>query len=451
IHERAIVGNEVKTTDITKLTIDRMGMRLSVTQTEVHVETRDGKPLRFESVQDMSTMASRTTGKILPDGKLEISSQSAGQMQTQVVAWPEGAVLAEGMRLATVRQELTPGHTFSVKAYVPSLSQALDMHMTVKEEQNVDLLGRIVRLTEVESRNQMPLVGEMVSTTFVDEQLRPQKTVMSVMGFQIEMIACAKSVALSEVENVDLIDRMLVPSPKPLRDVFKKKAIAYRLRPTNKDGQVKIPNTDNQSVQTTPDGRLVLTVRPVVPAAGGTFPYTGQDPQIRAALKSNAVLQCQHPAIEKLVKQAVGDTQDTAQAARNIEAFVADYIESKDLSIGYASAAEVAQSRQGDCTEHAVLTAALCRAAGIPAQVAVGIAYVETFAGREHVFGGHAWTQAYVEDRWIGLDAAFKGTGRGGYGPGHIALATGDGEPADFFGLLKSLGQFEIEDLEVEK
>jgi transglutaminase-like putative cysteine protease len=77
--------------------------------------------------------------------------------------------------------------------------------------------------------------------------------------------------------------------------------------------------------------------------------------------------------------------------------------------------------------------------------VVVGVAYVEEWAGLASGFGGHAWTQAYVGDRWVGLDAAFKGTGRGGYGPGHIALAAGNGEPADFFNLLSTLGQFKID------
>ena len=152
-------------------------------------------------------------------------------------------------------------------------------------------------------------------------------------------------------------------------------------------------------------------------------------------------------------KKAVGSTKDAGEAARRIEAFVADYIDNKDLSVGYASAVEVARSKQGDCSEHAVLTAALCRAVGIPAQVVTGIAYVEDWSGLQG-FGGHAWVQAFIgrkTGKWIGLDAAFKGTGRGGHGPGHIALAAGNGEPTDFFNLATTLGKFKIEQATVEK
>jgi transglutaminase-like putative cysteine protease len=69
----------------------------------------------------------------------------------------------------------------------------------------------------------------------------------------------------------------------------------------------------------------------------------------------------------------------------------------------------------------------------------------------EDRFGGHAWVRAYIGDRWVNLDAAFKSSGRGGYGPGHIALAIGDGDPEDFFNLVGTLGQFKIEKIEVNK
>ena len=111
---------------------------------------------------------------------------------------------------------------------------------------------------------------------------------------------------------------------------------------------------------------------------------------------------------------------------------------------------EVAQSKQGDCSEAAVLTAAMCRAIGIPAKVAAGVAYVEDFAGIQG-FGAHAWVEAYVGGKWVGLDAAFKGTGRGGYDAGHIAMAIGNGNPEDFFSLVNIIGQFKIDEVTVAR
>ena len=83
----------------------------------------------------------------------------------------------------------------------------------------------------------------------------------------------------------------------------------------------------------------------------------------------------------------------------------------------------------------------MCRAVGIPARVVFGLVYVEEFLDRKHVFGGHAWTEARIGDKWFGLDATRSPNG---YGVGHIILGTGSGEPADFFGMVNTLGYFKI-------
>ena len=165
-------------------------------------------------------------------------------------------------------------------------------------------------------------------------------------------------------------------------------------------------------------------------------------------MKPTRYLQSDSDQIIKLAKQAVGDTKDAAQAARKIEGFVREYVKEKSLSIGYASAVEVAVSREGDCTEHAVLTAALCQAVGIPARLALGYVYADEWADKENIFAGHAWTQAYVGGQWIALDGT---RGPNGYNAGHLTLALGNGNPEDFFGLAMIQGQFEITDIEVNE
>ncbi len=206
-----------------------------------------------------------------------------------------------------------------------------------------------------------------------------------------------------------------------------------------------MPSTDNQRVQQLKNGRVMITVEPVIAPNGVTFPYKGSDPAALKALEPTRYVESDQRVIIDLARQAVGDTSDAAEAACRIEAFVADYVTDKSLSVGYASAADVAASRQGDCSEHAVLTAALCRAVGIPAQVVTGLAYVSQWRTVQNGFGGHAWVQVYLGDKWVGLDAAFKSAGLGGYDAGHIALAAGGGNPEDFFSLIRTLGLFKID------
>ena len=56
--------------------------------------------------------------------------------------------------------------------------------------------------------------------------------------------------------------------------------------------------------------------------------------------------------------------------------------------------------------------------------------------------------EAYVGDKWIGLDATRTPKG---FDAGHIALAIGNGEPIDFFNLAATLGQFKIDKVTIDR
>jgi hypothetical protein len=233
------------------------------------------------------------------------------------------------------------------------------------------------------------------------------------------------------------------------------KAITYVIAPTKtkpgqhpaEEGAAKLdfPTTDSQTV-TRRDGKVVVTVRPPAAPAGAPMPYKGDDETALAALKPTRFVESDDKRVVALARQAVGDANDPAAAIKRIEAFVHKYVAKKNLSVGYASAAEVARSKEGDCTEHAVLAAAMCRAVGIPAQIVVGVAYVDLGGRKGAVFGGHAWCQAYVGGKWVGLDAGMSR----GCGAARIALAIGSGEPTDFFSMIHTLGYFKIESMSVE-
>ena len=91
------------------------------------------------------------------------------------------------------------------------------------------------------------------------------------------------------------------------------------------------------------------------------------------------------------------------------------------------NALEVLKNKVGDCNEHAVLTAALLRTAGIPAQIETGLVYLH---GR---FYYHAWNIAYI-GKWVTVDAVFNQM------PAdvtHIRLVRGEGgEQLDLLGFM---------------
>lgn len=87
--------------------------------------------------------------------------------------------------------------------------------------------------------------------------------------------------------------------------------------------------------------------------------------------------------------------------ARRVTSFVFEWISQKDMSVGFASALEVARNGKGDCTEHSVLAVALLRKLGVPARGVVG------WVGLGDMMGLHFWVEVKLGQRWIPLDPTF--------------------------------------------
>jgi hypothetical protein len=447
IQSRVVTGGKVTTSIEREITLSRTGIPVSVQTKAITIETIDGKPLGFELEQALGLMSTKTIGTLDEQGKVNAKT---GQQQIEF-DWPSGAVMSEGMRLLHLKHGLKEGTGYTAKLFDPSMMQAIDVEVKVGPQQTVDLLGRVVTLTEVQSTVSSAQFGSLSSTEYYDKDLRLQKNITLLMGMTVEQVACTKEFALGENDVLEMVDKMFMASPEPLYDVGSAKSITYYLSPVKETDSFTIPSNDNQKVQQLSNGKVILTVAPVVAGSGVRLPYKGNDPAALKALEPTRYVESDQKLIIDLARRAIGDTSDAAEAARRIEAFVAEYVTDNSLSVGYASAAEVAASRQGDCSEHAVLTAALCRAVGIPAQMVTGIAYVSQWRTVQNGFGGHAWVQVYLGDKWVGLDSAFKSAGLGGYDAGHIALAAGSGNPEDFLNLINTMGQFKIEKVIVNR
>ena len=441
-YTRIVEDGKVTTHQQMAMMLGRGGQTVKIESSETHIETSDGKPLGFEMRQTMSGIEQKRIG-VIADGKVTVAVETAGQPQSIAIDWPKGALLNEGMRLVQEQQGLKEGTAYEVDIFRPDMMMALKSQVAVGKKEVVDLLGRVVELTEVKVTMQIP--GQPITvTSYVNDDLKAVKTLVPMLGMVLEMVQCDKAFALREDDVVDFLDRLSVKSPSELTDIAGKASIEYQLSPTGSETLI-FPTTSSQAVHQDGD-RIVVTVKPYVPENDPPLPYNGDNAEVLAALKPTEYLQSDNAKVKELADAAVGATTETLKAARQIESFVKGYIVTKDLSVGYATAAEVAQSRQGDCSEHAVLTAAMCRAAGIPARVVCGVVYAEAFIGQKSVFGGHMWTEVFVDGGWVGLDATRAPKG---FGPGHIAMAVGDGNPSDFFSLVNTLGCFKIDKITV--
>jgi transglutaminase-like putative cysteine protease len=158
-------------------------------------------------------------------------------------------------------------------------------------------------------------------------------------------------------------------------------------------------------------------------------------------LAPNAVIDSDSDAVRELLAKArlaPRKDEDPAFAllerAEALRDLVARHLREKNLATAFATASEAARARGGDCTEHAVLLAALLRADGIPSRVVSGLVYVPDLGGQGPGFGWHLWTQALVHPplvagggarAWVDLDATIP-AGGARHHAAHVAVAASD-------------------------
>jgi len=147
-------------------------------------------------------------------------------------------------------------------------------------------------------------------------------------------------------------------------------------------------------------------------------------------LKPSVTIQCDAPEIKAKLNEAIGTEKDGVAAARKLVSWVFTVVE-KQPTASFPSALDVLKTMKGDCNEHAVLFAAMARAAGIPTRTAVGLLYMN------RAFYYHAWNEVYL-GKWIPVDATF---GEFPAGALHLKLAQGElSEQAEILGLVGAIG-----------
>jgi transglutaminase-like putative cysteine protease len=179
--------------------------------------------------------------------------------------------------------------------------------------------------------------------------------------------------------------------------------------PTEDRSEWPIPPDARMGVRLSgPDPQALAKAFRVTLAANQTsFDYIIDEyPQLRGDetrtwLESTFVIDYTEPVFEPLRAELLARTTKTSR--QQLVEYVAALVETSDER-DWDLASVVARRRKGDCSEHAVLTAALARMQGIPARVMIGVVLVSD--DRNHGAFGHAWAEVLEDGKWKVADAA---------------------------------------------
>lgn len=259
---------------------------------------------------------------------------------------------------------------------------------------------------------------------------------MTFGGLPMQLAPCVRDCNRPVAKPFDMIESLSVPSPIRIQQRYSRVPMRYSL--LRKDGKAPTLVATGEQAVTVAGERAFVTVcrdcgQAEAETAASLAPY----------LRANAWVRSEDAEIRRIAAKAGGPDRPIPARMARLEGQVRQRMHRDADYVGYADSTEALRTGRGDCTEFAVLLAALARAQGIPARVAVGMAYSSRFTGNRDSFNPHAWVQVYDGTRWTSYDAALEG-----FDSAHVAIGIGTGEPTELFDAFLQLRQLRIERLE---
>ncbi|HEU0069398.1 MAG TPA: transglutaminase-like domain-containing protein, partial [Nitrospiraceae bacterium] len=285
------------------------------------------------------------------------------------------------------------------------------------------------------------------SVVWTDDRGQALKT--EVPGLRHQSFRTTREIALRPRDDraFDLGEGTIVKVSPPLHSPHATRRVVYRAALASGDPSKSFVSSPTQLVRRIDDHTAEITVRAIRPETppDDSFPATVSPTD--ADLQPNNLIQSDDAEIVKLAKAIAAEEADQAKVAVQLEQYVRGFVHNKNFTQAISSAADVVRSREGDCTEHAVLLAALCRARGIPARVAIGLVYYEPQQG----FAYHMWNEIWIGQQWIPLDATL---GQGGIGAAHLKVSDSNLSSASpitaLLPVVEVMGQLELEIVSAE-
>ncbi len=446
--ELSRTGDTIYTNNLMSMSLKRMNSPVTITQLQSAKETLDGKPLEFSSQMDAS-MQKLTVSGYIEEGKVHVTSKQFGNPTTATYDYPNGAVMTWGTYLKQHREGFKSGTSYDVTVYEPSMAADVPVTMTIKigDKETIDLDGKTVEAIKTSQVMKLPAMPTALETTaWIDDEGTVLRTLLPMMGLETVMTRTTKAKALAEFSPPEFFMPTTIAANKKI-DRRKAQQIEYVLRIKNgKDELPPIPTTGMQEPTRQNDGSVKLVVSRINHDALTKIPANYDTKKYADYLGANPMINADDAEVKKMAIKAKGTATTPYAIADNLRRYVSEVIDDKNLDVGFASASEVCRNKQGDCSEHGVLLAALGRACGIPSRVVVGVVYVPVFGGSENIFGFHMWTQFLIGDQWVDFDAAQNETD---CNPTHIAFSVASLQDAGLgqlvFGLMNVIGNLDIE------
>jgi len=405
-------------------------------------ENLEGQLLHFQGQQKQGLSPIEFKGQVRGD-TLFLETVTLGRREEARLDWRPDYGGFRAVEFSLEKQPMQPGEHRIINCLLPVLNVVAKVELWARNFEPVKLTTGIYELLRVDIRTTAPGGLDLTGSLWADRRGQVLKSTTDLLQLEVYRVSKEEALADTVPANFDFGEDVAIRLERPISAPHHRKQLTYRIRLESGDPARLFATGFNQAVRPVAPDMVEVTVYSVRPGHGGGNPAAPEDPATDDDREPNSFIQSDYPAIQALAKSVANDEKDPWTISVALEELVARFIRHSNYRVGFATAAEVADSQQGDCTEHAVLLAALARARRIPARVAVGLVY------RDQMFYYHMWTEVFIKGRWYPLDATL---GQGGIGVGHLKMATssmkGPAALAALLPTLNALGRLKIEVVE---
>lgn len=434
------------------LQIARFGQPVEQWVEESTIETPDGKVLRTSCRQGLGKNQMLELSGDVTDKGLEVTiSGVAAANAKETIPWPEGVlgVAAENRLLKDMKPKA--GMSVEYKTYFGQFNGIITYKLAVKgtEEVDVDGSGKKRKLVKV-IQEMTPVKAEQgefklpPTTLWLDPATYDAVALeqdMAAFGGTLTARRTTREVAQAKpAKYLDLGEVQSIKLAAAVPGIHDKDAVTYHVTLGGDVPPAKAFATDaRQTVKVTDEKARTLDI--VVTAVRA--PVRPKEPPPapgKEYLSDSYYIDWNNELVKKHTQAAVAGLPANAsdwEKAKAVEKWVHANMRQVEFSQAMASCKTVAKELSGDCTEHAMLAAGMCRALGIPTRTSLGLVYAPTSGGGGQL-AYHMWFEVWADGGWVALDAI---QGKGSVGPGHIKItdAHWDGEKG-FTPLLPVLG-----------
>ena len=402
-----LVDGEVRSESVFEMKIKRAGQVIGMKVAERTRETIEGKIIGFSGETLMAGIPILKKGWI-EEGEIVVKEKQFFRESTKRYPLdPRGKMTWGFLKLLREKGFKKEGMTHEASIYSSDFGMAKPTRAIVRTLGPRKITLGDEETTAYETEIEMiTKLGSMKTTNWLDKEGIAVRTKMKMGGLAIDIRQTSEERAkaeepLKEDFLLNTVISLRAEIPKDARrSVFRLKAKNGKLPDIAYEGNTqKVRRIDEQTIEIevlAEDWKRIKKGK-------------GHPLQVDAEFREpNILIDCEDKLVKRLAQQGSQGSRNVFEMADKLCHFVSHYVSSKNFSVGFASASEVARKREGDCTEHGILLAALGRAVGIPSRVATGIVYVKEFKGMKNALVYHMWTQFYLKGRWVNLDSALR-------------------------------------------